>query len=184
MTRENFRAVGTGAARHAGSAAVDVVCSRDFKVAAFNVSSTQPVPSLGRPRTVVLPSNPLASSNTADFRIFEWSQNPRHKSRGPSHIVVRHDSDGRLNLGEGLAHLKALVRDGGVQNSNFGKDQRVSQLLKLLSLVMRSDQDKLSRLTSQNTLQRRAKLLKSVMDSGDDNSNVLASEGRFAGNGL
>jgi hypothetical protein len=47
VTRENFRAVGTGAARHAGSAAVDVVGGRDFKVATLNVSSTQPVPSLG-----------------------------------------------------------------------------------------------------------------------------------------
>jgi hypothetical protein len=132
----------------------------------------------------VLSSNPLASSYTTDLRIFEWGQNPRHKSRGPSHIVVRHDGDRRLNLGKGLTHLKALVRDGSVQNSDFGKNQRISQLLKLLSLVMRCDQDQLSRLASQNTLQRRAKLLKSVMNSRDDNSDVLASKSRFAGNGL
>jgi hypothetical protein len=49
---------------------------------------------------------------------------------------------------------------------------------------MRSDHDQLSRLASQDALERRAKFLKGVVDGGNNHGDILVGEGRLVWNGL
>lgn len=71
MALEDFRSVRPSAARHAGSAAVHVVSSRNLKVAALNVCRSEPVPDANRPRGRPLALHSLACADAADLGIFK-----------------------------------------------------------------------------------------------------------------
>lgn len=73
MAGEDLRPIGASASRHARGAAVNVVSSRNFKVASLNVSSAEPVPGMSRPRDVTLTSDSLVGANAANLGVFERS---------------------------------------------------------------------------------------------------------------
>ena len=150
---KDFGTICSSASGHAGGTTVDVVCGRDLEISAFDVGGTKPIPCSCGPSPITFTFDPLAGSYSTNLVILERSQDPRHQAGWPCNIIIGHDSDGSADFGEGFANLKSFVGDWGVENLNFGEIQRVCQTLQSLSLVVGGDQDQLSRLASQDTLQ-------------------------------
>lgn len=123
---QNLRSIGACATRHARSTAVHVVRGRDLKVATLNIRRAEPVPQATRQRRVPFATNTLVCADTPHLGILKWSKNPWHESRGPGHIVVRHDGNGSLDMGQGLADLKALVGNGSIEDANGGMSKSSS----------------------------------------------------------
>lgn len=171
---QNFRSVSACATRHARCAAVHVVGSRDLKVAAFNVCGAQPVPQAVGKRSIPLSTDSLVCPNTTHLGVLERSENPGHESRGPGDIVISHDGNGRLDMRQSFTHLKALVGDWSVENTNVRVPEGTSKLIQIFPLIVRCHQDELSRVGSKNALQRVSKLLKHVMNGWNNNRDILA----------
>lgn len=180
MALEDFRSVRPSAARHAGSAAVHVVSSRNLKVAALNVCRSEPVPDANRPRGRPLALHSLACADAADLGIFKGGENPGHQRRGPGHIVVSHDGDGSRHSRQSLADLESLVGNVCVHDTDPGVVEGPGQLVKSLALVVRRDQNKLVWLTGQDALKRRSKLLKRIMNSRNNDRDVVVGKGWLA----
>lgn len=181
---QNLRSVSASAARHAGCTAVHVVSGRDFEVSALDVGSAQPVPQTVSQGFIPVAADSLAGADATNLGVFEGSENPWHEGRRPGHIVVGHDGDGGSNLGECLAHLKSLVGNGGIKDTDGGVVEGLDELIERLAFVMRGNENQFSGLTSKNTLQRRSKLLKHIMNRRNDNGNVLVGELGLVCNGL
>lgn len=181
---ENLGSVSAGASRHAGSAAVDVVGGGDLEVATLNVGRTKPVEDTSGP--VALPDalNSLAGADTTDLGVLEGSENPGHEGRGPGNIVVGHDGDLGGNLGKSLADLETLVRDRSGEDLDIGVRKAASELLESGVLLNRGDEHQNVGFACQNAEQRRAKLLEDIVNGGNDDSDILGSEGRLSGDGL
>lgn len=120
VTRKNLGPVGTGSTRHARSPAVHVMSCRDLKVAALDVSRAQPIPELGRPISIPLASNSLASAHASNLWVLKWCEDPWHQCRWPSDIIIGHDCNWRFNLGERLADLNSLIGNCRSENSDLG----------------------------------------------------------------
>lgn len=121
-------------------------------------------------------ANSLAGADTSNLGVFEGSKNPWHEGGRPSHVVVGHNGDGGSDLGERLADLKSLVGNGGIKDTDGRVVESLDELIERLAFVVRGDENQFSGLTSKNTLQRRSKLLKHVMNRRNDNGNVLVGE--------
>lgn len=118
----------------------------------------------------------MAGTDATDLRIFKWSQNPGHECRRPSHVVVGHDCNRSLDLGQGFTNLKTLIGNGGIENPDLGIRKRVRQLLEILAFVVCGDENQLSRLTSEDALERWPELLKDIVNSRDDNGDIFAGK--------
>lgn len=184
MALEDVGAVGAGAARHARGAAVHVVRGRDLKVAALNVGGAEPVPDADGPGRRPLALDPLAGADAAHLGVLKGGQDPGHQRRRPGHVVVSHDGDGRLDAGQGLADLQALVGNGRVHDADLGVVERPGQLVQRLALVVGGDKNQLGGLAGQDALKRRAQLLKHVMDGRDDDRDIFVGKRRLAGDRL
>lgn len=141
MARENLGAVCPSAARHARGASINVVGGRDLEVATLDVCGAKPVEDASRQRTVPNALYSLTGSNAAHLRIFERRENPGHQGGGPGHIIIGHDGDLRLHIGESLADLKTLVGNGSGQNLDVGMRKAVGELLKSTVLVACGDKE-------------------------------------------
>ncbi len=181
---QNFRSIGACATRHARSTAVHVVRGRNLKVATFDVSRAEPVPKAARQRRIPFATNALVCTDTTHLGILKRSKNPWHESRGPGHIVVRHDGNGSLYMGQGLADLKALVGNWGVEDANGGVSKSSGKLVQILPLVVGRDQNELGRLAGKNALKRRPKLLKHIMNGWNNNGDILVGKGRLGCDGF
>lgn len=181
---QNLRSVGASAARHARCTAVHVVSGRDLEVSALDVGSAQPVPQTVSQGLIPVAADSLAGADTPNLGIFKGSENPWHEGGRPSDIVVSHDGDSCSNLGECLADLKSLVGNGGIKDSDGGVVEGLDELIERLAFVMRGDEDQFSGLTRKNTLQRRSKFLKHIMNRRNDNGDVLVGELGLVCNGL
>lgn len=126
---------------------------RNLEVAALNVGGSEPVPDSNRPGCVPLTLDPLAGTNTSDLGIFEGSKDPGHERRRPGNIIVSHDSDLRLNLGQGLADLQSFVGNWSVQDTDTREIERICKSLEVLAFVVSSNEDQLGRLTGQDALE-------------------------------
>lgn len=184
VARENFGPVGTGSARHARGTSIDVVGSGDLKVASLNVSCSQPVEDAGGPRTIPDALNSLASTDTTDLRVFEGSQNPRHEGGGPGYVVIGHDGDLGGDLGQGFTDLQTLVRDWGRVDLDIGVRKAVGKLLQRSVLLYSSNKHQGMRFAGQDTEKRRAQFLKDIVNSWDDDGNIVCGEGWLAGDRL
>lgn len=118
LALQNLGPVGASAAGHARSSSVHLVGSRDLKVASLNVRCAEPVPALLDPGAVAFSADTLAGADSANLLVLKGGQNPGHQSRGPGNIVIGHDDNAGVDLGQSLAYLQALVGDAAAQDSN------------------------------------------------------------------
>lgn len=181
---EDLGTVGAGSARHAGSAAIDIVGGGDLEVATLNVSSAEPVVDASGPVTLPDALNSLAGADTTDLGVLEGSENPGHQSRRPGDIVVSHDGDLGGYLGKSLADLEALVGDGSRVDLDIGVRKAASKLLKSSVLLGGGDKHQNVRVAGEDAEKRRTELLEDIVNGRDDDSHVVGSESRLAGNGL
>lgn len=170
---EDGRSVRSSAAGHARCAAIHVVRGRDLKVAALNVCGAEPVPDAHRPRGRPLTLDSLTGTNAAHLGVLEGGQDPGHQRRRPRDIVVGHDGNGSLNAGQSLADLEALVGNGRVHDTDLGVVERPGQLVESLALVVGCDKNQLGRLAGKDALQRRAELLKHIMNGRNNDRDVV-----------
>lgn len=122
---EDFGPVGASSSRHTRGSAVNVVSGRDLKVAALDVSHTEPVPAARREGCSRFPTDSLASTHSAHFGVFERSKNPRHHGRRPRDVVISHDGNGGLDLGKSSANLETLVCTNSEQDLDPWRVERV-----------------------------------------------------------
>lgn len=115
---QNFSPVGTSPARHARGAAINVVSRRDLEITTLNVCCSKPVPAFSRPVPTSVSPYPLTGANTPDLGVVEWGKNPRHQRRRPSDIVICHDDDTCLDMGQCFTDLEALVGNTAAQHSD------------------------------------------------------------------
>lgn len=184
MTGENLGSVGAGSARHAGSAAINVVGGRDLEVASFDVSGAQPVEDTSGQRAFPDSLNSLASANPANLRVFEWSQDPGHQRGRPGNIIISHDSDLGSDLGQSFANLETLVGDWGRVDLDVRMRETSSELLQGSVFLSCGDEHQDVGVAGNDAEQRRAKLLKDIVNGGNDDSDIVSSEGRLGGDGL
>lgn len=183
-TLQNLRAVGAGASRHARRAAIDVVGGGDLKVAALNVSGTQPVEDARLQVGVPLPANSLACSHATNLGVLKRSQDPRHQGLWPFNVVICHDGDGGPDVRQCSTHLHAFVCNVSEENTDPWVVQRVCELFQVIVFGGGGDKDELVWLTGQNALERGAKFFHAVVYRGNHNSHIIGSECWFLWNGL
>lgn len=181
---QNLRSIGARATRHARSAAVHVVRSRDLKVASLNVGGAEPIPEAIGQRGVPFTTDSLVGADATHLGVLKGSKDPRHQSRGPGDIVVGHDGDGSLDVRQSLADLEALVGNGGIEDADGRVAESSNELVEVLSLVVRGDEDELRGLAGEDALERRAQFLKHIMNGRNNNGDVLVGKGRLLGNWL
>ena len=182
---ENLGAVRASATRHARGSAIDVVGSRDLKVAPLNVGCAEPVVDAGH-QVAVHTLHALAGSDASHpLVILKRRQDPGHERRRPLYVVVGHDRDCCLDVisVKGLADLEALVRLVDVQHFDLGllgtHSKRLGHLLEGLVLVPSGHEDELGRLARQDAHERLLELLKAIMDGGDDDRDVVRCVSRL-----
>lgn len=120
---KNLRAERTGAAGHAGGPTIDSMCRRDFEVASLNVGSPEPIETKCIKRSRANSLDSLVGSNSANLRIFERSEQPGQNCAWPRDIVVCHDDDGSLDLGDRLADLNSLICNRHVECADIRRLQ-------------------------------------------------------------
>ncbi len=76
-TLEDFGSEGTGASGHAGGSTIDSMSGRDFKVASFDIGSSEPIVAKGLGRSRANAFDSLIGTNSANFTVFEWGEEPR-----------------------------------------------------------------------------------------------------------
>lgn len=170
---QDLRSEGAGPARHARGAAINPVSGRDLEVASLDVGRAQPIvdPCRNRPGPDSLDA--LTGTNTPYSRILERGQEPGQDRAWPRDIVVRHDGDGGLDAGDGLADLDALIRDGGVEDADVGRLERLDKREELLIFVRGRDEEELIGVTGEDALQSLPQLLEVIVDGGDDDRHIL-----------
>jgi hypothetical protein len=170
---EDLGSEGAGPARHARGAAINAVGGRDLEVPPLDVGRAQPVVDAGRHGSRPDALDPLTGTNPPDPRILERGQEPGQDRARPRDIVVGHDGDGGLDPGDGLAHLDALIRDGGVEDADVGRLERLDKREELLILVRGGDEEELIGVTGEDALQSLPQLLEMIVDGGDDDRHIL-----------
>jgi hypothetical protein len=117
------------------------VCRGDLKVTPLDIRGTKPIEHNVRDRAGSDSLDSLTGANTTNFRSFERSQQPWENSPRPRDIVVRHDYDTCLDLGDSLTDLDTLVRNRYMEESNIRRFESLDKIYELLVLVRRGDQE-------------------------------------------
>ena len=180
MAFEDLGAVSSGAARHTGGAAIDVVGGRDLKVSTLDVSRTKPVVDSGGQAPFSDSPHPLARTNAANLGIFEGGQQPGHQSRGPLDVVVGHDDEGGLDVValQRLADLKPLVCLIHIEDFNFrfeaaGGAEGRSEPFQGLELVPGGYENQFCRLARENAFKGGPQVGKVIVDCGNDDRDIV-----------
>jgi hypothetical protein len=152
-TLQDFRPEGARAPGHARCATIDTVSRRDFEIPSLNVCPTQPIEASGQKRSRSYPLDTLAGANATNLEVLERCQKPGKDCFGPRDIVVCHDDERRLDLGNSFTDLNPLIRNGNLENSDVRDFQGLHKASKFLIFVHSCDQQKLVGLACQNALQ-------------------------------
>lgn len=108
-TLQDLRSECTSAARHAGSATIKSMCSRDLKVAPLDVCCTKPVVQNIAKWAVSNSLDALTWSNTSYTAVLKRSKKPGKDCSWPRDIVVCHNDDGSFDLWDCFADLNPLI---------------------------------------------------------------------------
>ncbi len=138
---QDFGPEGAGASGHAGGATINVVCRGDLKVTPLDIRRTKPIEHNIRDRAGPDSLDSLTGPDTPNFRTLERSQQPWENGSRPRDIVVRHDCDTGLHVGDSLTNLDTLVRDRYVEYSDIRSFKGLDKSYEFLVLVGRGDQE-------------------------------------------
>lgn len=174
-TLKDLRTERASATRHTRCATINAMSCRDFEVASFDISCAKPIVVILAEGSRAQPLNTLTWPNTTDLGILERSQEPWKYCPWPRDVVIRHYDKSRLDLGDCLAYLNALVGNGYLENPNIGSLQGLDEFHKSLIFVRGGDEEKFKRLASQNALQRFSQFFEIVVNCGNDNRDIIWS---------
>ena len=170
----------TCASGHAGCATINVVGRGDLEVSSLNICSSQPIEQKFGNGTRSDSLDSLTGAYTTNLCVFKGSKEPGYDCPRPRDIVVCHDNDVSLDLGNSLTNLNTLVRNWDVENTNIRCFQRLHKCEKPLIFVRSCDQEKFVGMAREYTLKRLLQFLKVIMDRRDDDGDIFGSKGWFS----
>lgn len=178
---ENLGAICDTASRHARQAAIHVRRSCTLKISALQVQGTQEiVDALGERWRSSTAQTLTGHHTTVPLVLLEGSQNPRHGSTRPAHVVIRKDCNGRADFWDGPSHLTALigVSNGEQTNPRLGRGHGMEHVLSLLPIGLDCHQKKLVGPVVENCPDGLKQFITTPLQRWDDYRNILRGQFR------
>ena len=112
---------------------------RDLEVSSLDICRTEPIVYIFTELSRSDSLDALTGTHAADFSVLEGSQEPGKDCVWPRDIIIRHDNESSLDLGNGLANLDALIRNWNMEDTDIGSFQRLSEIEESLIFVRGRD---------------------------------------------
>ena len=174
---QDVRSICDGPARETGDAAVQVGRGRDLKVPPFQIECAEKVPQI----RFLGAAEPLTRPYATDIRPFKAGQHPLKDGGGPGHIVVSKDCDLGLHLGDGLAHLTALVGMRHAEGTHSRAGHGADQFREALVAGIDRDQEDLKGLRGETASDRLPQTVAVAFERRDDDGDIARVERGLGG---